>query len=130
MKFEQTKSSLIIKGTAEVYHSVTYLNGYQRFWAFSLDNAYYDLEEKQDQEGRVKSKLRELTQAEFDALLVRCRQMTAHWKNKKGLKTYREDFRDQVMQFGHDCRKTINLRKNEIEVFTENDFNSALEQTC
>ena len=54
--------------------------------------------------------------------------MTKYWKNKKGLKTMREEHRDQVLQFGYDCRKNISLRKDEIDVFTENDFKQALDQ--
>ena len=128
MKFEKYKGALLIKGTVDVYHSVTYLYGYQRFWAFTLADSFYELEENQDQEGNTKSKLREVTQSEFDALLIRCRQMTKHWKNKKGLKTMREEHRDQVLQFGYDCRKNISLKKDQIDIFTDNDFKQALEQ--
>ena len=53
MKFEKNKRSLLIKGTVDVYHSVTYLYGYQRFWAFTLADSFYELEENQDQEGKL-----------------------------------------------------------------------------
>ena len=52
--------------------------------------------------------------------------MSSDDKALERLKTFREDFRDQVMQFGYDCKKHLNLKKEDIDVFTENSFSRML----
>ncbi len=127
MKVEKEKTGLYLKGSAEVYHSVTYMYGYQRFFGFSVDGSFYQLEENQDKEGRIRTRLTEVSSADFQAMLARYQKMTKRWRNKKNLKTFREDYRDQVVEFGHDCKKQLLLRKDETELFSENSFNSLLE---
>ena len=81
MKAEKFKNYLLIKGTVDIFHSVNYMYGYQKFWAFLMEGSYYELEESQDQDGCIKSKLKEVTKQDFDALVLRCHQMTRHWKD-------------------------------------------------
>ena len=127
MKVEQEKSGLYIKGSAEVYHSVTYLYGYQRFFGFSVDGSYYKLEEKQDEESKTTNKLWEVSKEDFDAMMARFCQMTKHWRSKKNQKICRDDYCDQVVEFYHGCKKQLCLRKNDVSVFTENSFKQMLD---
>lgn len=127
MKLEKEKSGLYLKGSAEVYHSVTYLYGYQRFFGFSAEGSYYKLEEKQDENGRTTSKLWEVTREEFEALMSRFGQMTKHWRGKKNQRTCSDDYCDQVVEFSHGCKKQIHLLKKDISVYTENSFKKMLD---
>ena len=128
MKIEQQKTGIYIKGSAEVYHSVTYMYGYYRFFAFSFENSYYKLEEKQDQEGCTTIKLMEVSKKDFDALIMRYHQMTKRWRSKRNVRTLGEEHRDQVVEFSHDCKKHLNLKRGDVEVFTENSFKKMLEK--
>lgn len=129
MKVEREKSGIYIKGAAEIYHSVTYMPyGYMRFFGFSLDDSYYELEEKQDENGKTTTKLTEVTEEDFNALLSRFRQMTKRWKGKQHLKTLREEEREQVVEFSHNCKKQLCLHKRDANLFTDNQFKSWIDE--
>ena len=127
MKVEKEKNGLYIKGPAEIYHSVTYMYGWLRFFGFSVDGAYYELEEKQDENGRTTAKLTEVSEAEFEALLGRFRQMTKRWRGKS-LKTLREDDREQQVEFSHPCKKQLILNKKNVSIYTQNQLKDLIDE--